>query len=175
MRQYNERDAVRNLQRYLRQLSYTDLDIPPVPIDGIFGDATRDSLKAYQQKHGLSPSGVADRESWDALYLSYLESRRRFVPPSGFSAFPRVPEDYALTIGDVGFAVSSVQFLLSEISVIQDNISEVAISGIYNIETTRAVALFQAATDLAVTGEVDRETLNMLVDTYEHYAKDYVQ
>ena len=110
MRQYNERDAVRNLQRYLRQISYTDLEIPPVPIDGIFGEATTASLTAFQRKNGLSQSGVADRESWDALYKSYLESVKRFTPPRGFSPFPRVPEGYALSMGEVGFAVSCARF-----------------------------------------------------------------
>ena len=65
MIRYNEKEAIRNVQRYLRQLSYTDADIPPVPIDGIFGEATENSLIAFQTKNGLSPSGVADRESFD--------------------------------------------------------------------------------------------------------------
>ena len=88
MRKYNEKDAVRNMQRYLRQLSYTDSDIPPVPIDGIFGEATSNSLIAFQRKNGLAATGVADRESWDALYRNYLSSVRRFAPPKGFSPFP---------------------------------------------------------------------------------------
>ena len=86
-----------------------------------------------------------------------------------------MPEQYALTVGDIGFAVSSVQFLLNEISIIQDGIDEIAITGIYNIDTARAVSVFQSANDLDVTGEVNKKTWNMLVDTYEHYAKDYVQ
>ncbi len=175
MIRYNEKEAIRNMQRYLRQLSYTDSDIPPVPIDGIFGEATENSLIAFQTKNGLQVSGVADRESWDTLYEQYLLSTRRFAPPKGFSPFSRVPEQHSLTVGDIGFAVSSVQFLLNEIAVIQDGIDEIAITGIYNIDTARAVSVFQAATSLDVTGEVDKETWNMLVDTYEHYAKDYVQ
>ena len=175
MTRYNEKQAIRNIQRYLRQLSYTDADIPPVPIDGIFGEATENSLIAFQTKNGLRPSGVADRESFDTLYEKYLLSTKRFAPPKGFSPFARVPENYALTVGDIGFAVSAVQFLLNEISIIQDGIDELAITGIYNIDTARAVSIFQAGTDLDVTGEVDIETWNMLVDTYEHYAKDYVQ
>ena len=175
MIRYNEKEAVRNMQRYLRQLSYTDADIPPVPIDGIFGEATENSLIAFQLKHGLSPSGVADRESWDALYEKYLLSRKRFSPPKGFSPFARVPENEVLSVGDIGFAVSSVQFLLNEISVILDSIEELAITGIYNIDTMRAVSVFQASSGLDVTGEVNKETWDMLVDTYEHYSKDYVQ
>lgn len=175
MRKYNEKTAVRNVQRYLRQLSYTDSDIPPVPIDGIFGEATSNSLMAFQNKNGLNATGVADRESFDTLYQTYLASVKRFTPPKGFSPFPRVPEDYSLKVGDVGFAVTAVQFLLNEVSVILDEIDTIAITGIYNIDTARAVSIFQAANDLPITGETDKETWDVLVDTYEHYSKNYVQ
>lgn len=175
MRKYNEKTAVRNVQRYLRQLSYTDSDIPPVPIDGIFGEATSNSLMAFQNKNGLNATGVADRESFDTLYETYLASVKRFTPPKGFSPFPRVPEDYSLKVGDVGFAVTAVQFLLNEVSVILDEIDTIAITGIYNIDTARAVSIFQAANDLPITGETDKETWDVLVDTYEHYSKNYIQ
>ena len=75
MRKYTEREAIRNVQRYLRQLSYTDSEIPPVPVDGIFGEATSNSLMAFQQKNGLRVSGVADRESFDALYEKIFSQR----------------------------------------------------------------------------------------------------
>ena len=175
MRKYNEKDAIRNMQRYLRQLSYTDADIPPVPIDGIFGEVTRNSLVAFQTKNGLPVTGTADRESWDALYKSYLESVKRFTPPKGFSPFPRVPRDYSLSVGDVGFAVSAVQFLINEASSIQDDVDVVAITGIYNIDTARAVSIFQLANGIRVTGEVDKETWDALVDTYERYSNNYTQ
>ena len=175
MRKYNEKTAVRNMQRYLRQLSYTDSDIPPVPIDGIFGDATSKSRMAFQTKNGLDATGVADRESWDMLYETYLSSVKRFTPPKGFSPFPRVPEDYSLRVGDVGFAVTAVQFLINEVSVILDEIDAIAITGIYNIDTARAVSIFQAANGLPITGDTDKETWDVLVDTYEHYSKNYTQ
>ena len=175
MQRYNEKTAVRNMQRYLRQLSYTDSDIPPVPIDGIFGESTSNSLIAFQTKNGLDATGVADRESWDALYETYLASVKRFTPPKGFSPFPRVPEDYSLRVGDVGFAVTAVQFLINEVSVILDDIETIAITGIYNIDTARAVSIFQAANGLSITGDTDKETWDVLVDTYEHYSKNYTQ
>ena len=175
MRKYNEKTAVRNMQKYLRQLSYTDSDIPPVPIDGIFGEVTSNSLMAFQTKNGLAATGVADRESWDALYETYLASVKSFTPPKGFSPFPRVPENYSLSIGDVGFPVTAVQFLLNEVSVILDDIDTIAITGIYNIDTARAVSIFQAANGLHITGETDKDTWNVLVDTYENYSKNYTQ
>ena len=175
MRQNNEREAVRNIQRYLRRLSYTDPSIPPVLIDGIFGEATRESLIAFQRMNGLNGSGVADRESWDMLYKSYLAAVDRYTPPSGFSVFPRVPKDYAIGMGEVSFAVSTVQYLLSEVSAIIDTLEEVPITGKFDIETARAVSLFQNASGLDVTGEVDLMTWQSLVDTYERYGRDYSQ
>jgi peptidoglycan hydrolase-like protein with peptidoglycan-binding domain len=175
MRQNNEREAVRNIQRYLRRLSYTDPSIPPVPIDGIFGEATRASLMAFQKMNGLNGSGVADRESWEVLYKSYLAAVDRYTPPSGFSVFPRVPDGYSMGVGEVSFAVSTVQYLLSEVSAIIDAIEEVPITGKYDIETARAVSLFQNSSGIGVTGEVDLTTWESLVDTYERYGRDYSQ
>ena len=45
-----ETQAIYNLQRYLRQLSRFDPDIPAVDEDGIFGEETRTSLEAFQKK-----------------------------------------------------------------------------------------------------------------------------
>ena len=175
MRQNNEREAVRNIQRYLRRLSYTDPSIPPVPIDGIFGEATRASLMAFQRMSGLDESGVADRESWELLYKRYLAESEKYTPPSAFSVFPRIPRDYAIGIGEESFAVSAVQYLLGEVSVIIDAIEEVQITGKYDTETSRAVSLFQRLAGLEVTGEVDLMTWESLVDTYERYGRDYSQ
>ncbi len=175
MRQFTEEDAIRNLQRYLRQLSYTESDIPPLPIDGIFDSATREALRAYQIKNGLEATGIADRETWDSLYESYLRSLERYSPPSAFSPFPRVPDGYALKEGDISFAVAAVQFLLNEISQILDTLDVIEIDGIYGEETASAVREFQQAHSLDVTGAVDKRTWDNLVNIYENYGKDYTQ
>ena len=70
----NEREATRNLQKYLRQLGYFDADFPLVPIDGIFESDTRDALMIFQTKNSLPATGVADKETWDALFAEYLAS-----------------------------------------------------------------------------------------------------
>jgi len=175
MRQYTENDAIRNLQRYLLQLSYEEKDIPRVPVDGIFDSATREALRAFQIKNGLEATGIADRETWDTLYESYLRSISRFSPPREFSPFPRVPEGDNLSLGDVSFAVSSAQFLLNEISAIIDLLEPIEIDGIFGEDTARAVRSFQSAEGLAPTGDVDKRTWDALVDVYNRYGKDYTQ
>ncbi len=175
MRKYNERQAITNLQRYLRQLSYTEPDILPVPIDGIFDDATRSALIAFQQREGLEGSGVADRDTWDLLYLRYLGSLESNAVPKGFSPFFRVPKDEALSLGDEHFAVSAAQFMLGELSVINDALPVLEITGVYDAPTERAVTIFQRSAPLEVTGKIDLATWNALVDAYERYGIDYIQ
>jgi len=57
----NQAPAVENLQRYLRQLSYDQPEIPAPPIDGIFESQTEEALRQFQRSRGLPVTGSADR------------------------------------------------------------------------------------------------------------------
>ena len=161
-----EEDARRNLQKYLRQLAYFDENIPFVPLDGNSGSATADALRAYQARRGLPVTGVADQETWEALYEDYLISLEEEAPPSRFSPFPSETKGYALRVADEGFAVAAVQHMLEEISVFFP-ITPVAVTGIYDEATRDAVSEVQARYLLPVTGEVDKLTWNALVRLYD--------
>ena len=50
------------------------------PIDGVFGEQTRQALLAYQRERGLPTSGVGDLVTFDALYEEY--TRRADDAPS---------------------------------------------------------------------------------------------
>jgi peptidoglycan hydrolase-like protein with peptidoglycan-binding domain len=161
-----ENEARRNLQRYLRQLSYFDETIPPVPIDGNAGEDTAEAIRAFQRGRGLAVTGIADRETWEAIYEEYLISLEEAAPPSRFSPFPAEPADYALREGDEGFAVSALQFMLEEISLFFP-INAIEIDGIYGPETRDAVSELQARYLLPVTGETDKLTWNAIVRLYD--------
>ncbi|MBQ4139709.1 MAG: peptidoglycan-binding protein [Clostridia bacterium] len=161
-----ESNARKNLQRYLRQLAYFDEDIPFVPIDGNKGSDTTAAIRAFQSSRGLPATGVADQETWEAIYDEYLISLEKEAPPSGFSPFPSEPRDYALRVGDEGFPVSAVQHMLGEISVFFP-IAEMAVSGKYDEATRDAISELQARYLLPVTGEVDKLTWNALVRLYD--------
>ncbi|MBQ8140996.1 MAG: peptidoglycan-binding protein [Clostridia bacterium] len=175
MAQISERDAVTNLQRYLRQLSYTEKSIPPLPIDGIFENATREALIAFQRLYSLSPSGVADRETWNKLYEEYLKSISKNQAPRMLDLFPRVPDDYSLRRGDEYFLVNTVQFLLNELRIIYDSFIPLVISGIFDEATETNVMDFQKKNKLDATGRVDKETWNKIIEAYENYAGGYLK
>ena len=68
MRQFTEKDAIRNLQTYLRAQAFVDENAIPVPIDGIYDTQTQNALIEFQRKNNLAPTGIADRTTWDLLY-----------------------------------------------------------------------------------------------------------
>lgn len=170
-----ERAAIRNLQRYLKQLSYFDDDIPPLPQSGVWDPHTRDALVAFQQKNGLEPTGIADEQTWNLLFEQYTRSIEEKSPPERMEVFPRLPEREALRLGDVGFPVTAVQYMLDALSVQLEGLDNVPQNGIYGEETVRAVSEFQRRHLLPSTGEVDKRTWDTLVRSYHIVANDYQQ
>ena len=59
---------VEHLQYMLSVLSAYIQEIPPVAIDGIFGNATRAAVIAAQRRFGLPETGVVNFETWDEIY-----------------------------------------------------------------------------------------------------------
>ena len=153
----NEREAILNIQKYLRQLSYHDEDINPVPIDGIWESDTARAVAAFQEKNGLRVTGTVDRQTWDALKREYDKSVAQNSPTVPIFLFPRTPQDYSLGIGDTGFLNDAVQYMLYELSSIYF-FPDFEISTVYSENTANAVRDFQKRNFITGSGRVDRET-----------------
>lgn len=158
-----ETQAIYNLQRYLRQLSRFDADIPSVDEDGIFGEETRLALEAFQRKYGFPVTGVADAETWTALFDEYLASVESRTRPDPVYIFPRTPADYTVGRGDQNVYVAVIQLLLRDIITLYGEDAErLPIDGIFGEDTERAVRDFQRIHRLPEDGRVDRVTWNRL-------------
>ena len=160
-----ETQAIFNLQRYLRQLSRFDPDIPSVDEDGIFGEETRRALTAFQKKYGLPITGAADPETWARLFNEYLASVEAYTRPAPVYLFPRFPTDYSIGRGDENLLVGAVQYLLREITTLYGrDPSLVPLDGVFGETTERAVKDFQTVNRLPPDGRVDRVTWNRLAE-----------
>lgn len=169
-----ETEAVTNLQRYLLQLSHFDDRIPPVPIDGIFDTATGEALRAFQAVAGLPVTGRGDKETWDALYLAYLQSLADHGRPEPVYIFPRFPETYSVGLGDEGLLISAIRYLLRELMIDYGGAFEdLPLLGTFDTQTQGAVEKFQSLNGLPVTGRVDRNTWNRLVTASEFRQNQY--
>lgn len=168
-REFTEVQAIRNLQRYLRQLAFFDPSLPEVPIDGIYASETREAVEIFQRNRGFAVTGEADRETWDAIYAAYRLSDRQYAKPIAVDVFYREPDPAYIQKGDVGFHIAAVQYMLQEILPFYGDTAEIPTDGIYGDQTADAVQRFQMYADLPQSGEVDVETWNRLAMFYNEY------
>lgn len=64
-------EKVRLLQYMLSVLSSHIPSIPPVAVDGIFGQRTRAAVLAAQRRFGLPETGTVGETTWDEIYDQY--------------------------------------------------------------------------------------------------------
>ena len=69
-----EEEAIAEVQRYLRAVSYKHASVPHVGVDGIFGSETEEAVRAFQELFSLSVTGVADQETFLLLYAEFLSA-----------------------------------------------------------------------------------------------------
>lgn len=64
-------EKVRLLQYMLSVLSSYITSIPPVTVDGIYGQGTRAAVLAAQRRFGLPETGTVGQATWDEIYDQY--------------------------------------------------------------------------------------------------------
>ena len=67
-----EEEAIAEVQRYLRALSYRYKELPHVGIDGIYGKETKDAVRAFQLLFALRETGIVDHLTFTRLYNESL-------------------------------------------------------------------------------------------------------
>jgi len=161
------RNAVMKLQRYLRQLQHEKEVINRVPIDGIFGDDTRDALIRFQNENLLPATGVADLVTWTLLFEEYQKSLTRNSSANGIFPFFDLPIDYELKLGDANTLVSVLEIILREISTEYTELRDVFVdNGIFDKTKSDIIYKYQVKNKLTPSGNVDRVTWNRLADDF---------
>ena len=171
-REFTETQAIRNLQRYLRQLSFLDDNLPENPIDGVFDTETRQAVEMFQKNRGLPVTGEADRVTWDAIFAEYLRSVAATAKPNAVDIFFRRPVPTFIRIGDGGFHVAAIQYMLNEVFLFYGDTLQISTDGGYGQQTADGVRKFQRYVALPVTGEVDIETWNRLTSLYNELFRE---
>ena len=155
----NLQDAILNLQKYLRAISFADTRVSRPPLDGIFDSATEDSVRSFQASRGLLANGIVDKATWDEIYEEY----KALALAEELPFFPSSPTNYSAKLGEESAFVAIIQILLRELSVVYDAFENVEITGIYDTATENAIRELQIASGLPPTGELDRNTYRRLL------------
>ena len=126
------------LQRRLAEMGYFEGDCT-----GSFSDMTQKAVTQFQADNGLESTGIADADTWSAIYSGAAVTRRR---------------DDVITLGDSGDRVRQIQQQLAALGYFTREVT-----GSYGHTTMTAVRLFQLANALPFTGEVDGATLDAIM------------
>ncbi len=154
---------VYELQRFLRLIAADDPNITMPPRDGIRGAATEAAVRDFQRREGLSDDGVADIETHGLIYQRYLELLYASAEPL---PLPVLKGGATLSTGEESFAVTALQYMLSEINGLFFGIESIEQSGRYDSATEAAVRTFQERQMLPVTGITDKATWDKMVLIY---------
>ncbi|MBR7032086.1 MAG: peptidoglycan-binding protein [Clostridia bacterium] len=141
--------------------------IPPVTPDGEFGEQTEAAVRAFQRIFYLDEDGVVGRGTWYKIAGIWNAVKRLSDLNSEGVALEEIFETLdGLSVGSTGARVRELQYLLSYIAEFDESIPKMIVDGIFGERTRDAVASFQAAWDLPVTGEVDEATSDALFSVY---------
>lgn len=154
-----KRAHIRELQAMLHGISYFNPAIPRIVPDGIYGKATADAVRDFQQYYGLTANGEVNSATWEKIAEVYRELIE--TAPEPLEAFPAEKQAVILP-GARNFTVLVMQSILHELAQVYDAVPDCPLTGVFDEETLRAVQPFQKLCGLPVTGGVDCQTWNML-------------
>lgn len=167
----DQKEAIKNLQTYLREISYHDTNIPPVAIDGIYDTSTREAVINFQREYGLVPNGIVNKKTWDSIYKIYKKDIATYCTVEGIFPCASARGGNIVEPNEKSDLVMIIQIMLSTLQVAYDELGEIEISGIYDEKSMNAVKEIQKCNSLPQTGIVDLCTWNHLATNYNHHLK----
>lgn len=160
--------SVKILQYYLCFLSYFNLKLPYVAVDGIFGDETHDAVLAFQSLYGLDVDGIVGRDTWDMIQNAYAGVLTS-LPDEYRSYSSLLYPGYIITTGASGKVVEQLQTYLKTIAANNPSIPDVTVDGYYGEETKKAVLAVQKLEGIEQNGQVGVLTWNAIVNLYNQF------
>ena len=164
------RNAIRHIQELLRSLQIASGETVTVPIDGIYGTATSEAVRAFQAQNGLPVTGDVDRATYNLLYEKALEAEFLASEPLPLYIFPK---GQSVKKGELSDFVLLLQILLNALTVAYDDFAPLELSGVFDDTMENAVRRFQMRNNLPATGIVNKATWNALVRNYNKFGNPH--
>ncbi|MBE5040124.1 peptidoglycan-binding protein [Ructibacterium gallinarum] len=159
-------EGVRLIQYFLNVIAEFNDYIPAINIDGIFGPATQNAVKAFQQSAGLPETGVVDETTWNALLENY-NTVIQGLPPDYRVGGAVVYPGEILRRGMSGENIRLLQSYLTKIADTDSDIPKIPVTGYFGEETEKAVLAFQKKYGIPARGIVGLNTWNAIAKQYD--------
>ncbi len=161
---------VKQIQVRLNRISKNYPSIPKIsPVNGVFGESTRDAVEEFQRIFNLDVDGVVGRGTWYRIQAIYNAVKRLNELASEGITLQEISEAFNIDLseGDMGEEVYELQYLLNFIGNYNEEIPSPAIDGIFGPSTRDAVIAFQRVYGLPQTGVVTFPVWEQLFSAYQ--------
>ena len=162
---------IRSLQYMLNRLSLRYDFLPALVPDGVFGERTLEAVMLFQRELHPPVTGVVDRETWQAILDEWLDLERELADPRQIRAFPPSAKVQA---GSSHNYLLPVQAMFQSLSPVLDGLEPESIDGIHDAASVRNTQWLQEKAMLPQTGELDRETWDILARLYELFVISHI-
>ena len=156
------------IQFILNRISQNYPAIPKLTVDGVFGQATEASVRAFQSIFDLTADGIVGPATWYKIILLYVAVQRLAELQSLGQTYTRYNWELPgpLSVGDTGSRVTFLQYVLSVLAEFISSVPAADITGTYTENTAESVRAFQVYAGLPATGSIDEATWNALYAQY---------
>ena len=153
--------AIREIQRYLYEIHKSEwLDIPRVPIDGIYGNDTRAAVLELQRLKGIQPSGVVDYETFNAIYKERIFATRL---SDSDSQYLLTGAPFPFKVGDSGEDIEIIHLIFRELSGYYKDLPIPRKSSYYSEESASFARGLQGVFGMPTDGEVTAEMYDRML------------
>ena len=161
---------VSNVQYLLAYLAQFYNTVPPISVDGIFGEETENAVRSFQRTFGMPVTGRVDLESWDILYRTYigfLDTIPFKYVEGNVLPYPGVP----LRLGSESDTVRLLQEYINYIAERIDVIPPTRATGYFGEQTQASVIALQNFFGIEPNGTVGAVTWNAISQLYSDLYK----
>ena len=155
---------VRSLQTYLRKISQMHREIPPVIPDGKYGVQTESSVRGFQQKYGLPPTGRADHDTWQRVIEIYRDVWEQTSAANPARVYPESGRE--IRPGEQDDCLYAIQGMMLPLTRRFSGLGSVGVTGINDAQCTECVRKMQVAFGQEPTGTIDKSFWNSLAGLY---------
>lgn len=155
---------IRSLQTMLRLLAEDSPQYISLVPDGIYGPETMAAVTRFQRNHGLSPTGITDQLTWEAIVAEYEPALIR--QDSAWPLYILLDPGQIIRKGDDHPHVGLVQAILAVLADAYDSIPHPGHSGTLDDTTADSLSAFQQLSGLPMTGHLDKVTWKQLAAHY---------
>ena len=153
----DEAAFIESIQSYLLLIAGERDEIPVSPIDGIYGEETREAIKAFQRLLGIEITGIVDKETYDLLYEDVVRINNTK------NAKSEVYEEdmFPLSIGSFGHDVALLNTYLRVLSEYYE-LGKIPTDDFFSKDTENSVSLMQGYFLETITGSVNYDLFSRL-------------